>query len=166
MSWTDEHTEKVIDLKGNHTWQEVANIMSEELGKEITIDRCRHYYRKYKEFYQDGRINDQYKPQTERIESRKQRVTIEQKENGQQVSERTIEATEEQLKDVEFVLKSHNYDPTHWKVVKHRSSLWEQFSNKNGLRTLYASRLEVEPIGDSISFDEMVDVIVNSVEPG
>ena len=169
MEWTDKHTEMVIELKQTHTWKELAEIMSKEMQTEVSIDRCRHYYRKYHDG-PDRRVwNNQYRPKEERvnqlIEAKQNKVTIEQRANGEQISERTIEATEEQLKDIEFVLKSHGYDPAHWQVVKHRSSLWEQFSNKNGLRTLYASRLEVEPITDKLTYEEMINLIASNVKP-
>lgn len=130
MEWTHKEANKVRKLKENHTWDEVAKIMN------ATIDKCRYHYKK-----------------ADAVDSK---VTIEQKANGMHVSERRIKATEEQLKDSNFVLLAHKYDPKHWEVVKHRSSMWEQNSNDNGLTTLFASRLEVKPKGNETSINDLI----------
>lgn len=43
------------------------------------------------------------------------------------------------------LLKEHGLDPNLWKIVKIKHSIWQQNSKKDGLKDLYASKIEAEP---------------------
>ena len=61
-------------------------------------------------------------------------------------SKRILMMTEEQEKDVEYVLKAHGFNPSEWTVVNLISNFWEGLQ-KGGFNTtaLYQSKLTVKP---------------------
>ena len=62
--------------------------------------------------------------------------------DGSQSDERLVQAiSESEMKDANFLLVAHGYDPAHWELSNARSSMWEQKENK----LLYSSRITVKP---------------------
>jgi hypothetical protein len=64
--------------------------------------------------------------------------------DGTQTSERWVQVyNEEQLKDNEFLLNLHGYDPDEWIVEWAKSTIWQNYSNAEGVTDLYASKITV-----------------------
>src|SRR5699024_1260687 len=150
--WKEKHTQRVIELKElGYKWQDIADDISEMLDERVSIERCRHYYRYY--------TGTKSKTHHEVKERQRKSVTFEHKPDGNIVSERVIEATEEELQSPEFILKAHKLDPNKWKIHRHRTGYWEQNSNKDGKIKLHQSRLEVAPLGNDVQLDELIKLI-------
>ena len=66
--------------------------------------------------------------------------------DGTYSSNKIIEMTEEQSKDVNYILKVHGFDPCVWKLVSARNNIREAISKEDGIVTLYASFITVKPL--------------------
>ena len=68
--------------------------------------------------------------------------------DGSQSSATTLQMTQEQAKDPDFVLRAHGFDPTEWDIISARNNFWQQNSQENGLIDLYQSKITVKPKSD------------------
>ena len=87
----------------------------------------------------------------------KKQSTIELNKDGTQTSTRLIEMAEEDAKDVNFLLKAHGYDIGTWELVSARNNIWQIYSKKDKVQTLYSSRIMVKP-RSVISLEEVKKV--------
>jgi len=71
--------------------------------------------------------------------------TIELNKDNTQTSEKLIQMSEQDAKDVNFLLKSHGYDSKVWELVSARNNIWNSYSKKDGILTLYSSKITVKP---------------------
>lgn len=65
-------------------------------------------------------------------------------EDGSQASELVIDCPESKLKDANYLLEVHGYDPTKFELVHAQSSLWQ--AGVKQTKQLYASKIKVRPI--------------------
>jgi len=80
---------------------------------------------------------------------------IELNKDGSQTSSRLIEMSENEAKDVNFLLKSHGYNIKSWELISARNNIWNSYSKRDGIMTLYSSKISVKPRIDNISFEEI-----------
>ncbi len=73
------------------------------------------------------------------------KTKIEINKDGTQTSDKLIVMSEEECKDVEFLLKAHGYDIKVWELVSARNNIWNVYSKKDGIQTLYSSKIVVKP---------------------
>ncbi|MBU5332084.1 metallophosphoesterase [Anaerocolumna aminovalerica] len=66
--------------------------------------------------------------------------------DGSQSSNRLIEMSEEQSKDVNYILKAHGFDNISWELVSAKNNIWNVYSKQDGISTLYSSKITVKPI--------------------
>lgn len=81
--------------------------------------------------------------------------TLEIKSDGTQVSDKLIEMSEEQSKDIEYLLKAHGFDSKVWELVSARNNIWNVYSKLDGVQTLYSSKIVVKPRVDNISIEDL-----------
>lgn len=65
--------------------------------------------------------------------------------DGSRSSNRLIEMSEEQLKDVNYILKAHGFDSKVWELVSAKNNIWNVYSKQDGISTLYSSKITVKP---------------------
>lgn len=75
----------------------------------------------------------------------KYKETIEINADGSQSSDKLIKMSQEQSKDVNFLLKSHGYSIKSWDLMSARNNIWNSYSKKDGVMTLYSSKIAVRP---------------------
>lgn len=80
---------------------------------------------------------------------------IELNKDGSQTSDKLIKMSENDAKDVEFLLKAHGYDSKFWELVSARNNIWNSYSKKDGIIIMYSSKITVKPRKDDISFEEI-----------
>lgn len=81
----------------------------------------------------------------EDIQEGKPRVlSVEEDRVGHTISSQILTTLDGSASE-ETLLKEHGLDPNLWKLLKVKHSIWQQFSNKKGLRNLYASKIEAAP---------------------
>lgn len=66
--------------------------------------------------------------------------------DGSQTSSKVILMTEENCKDVNFMLTAHGFDIKSWELVNARNNIWNVYSKKDGIGTLYSSKITVKPL--------------------
>jgi len=70
---------------------------------------------------------------------------VELNKDGSQTSDKLLQMSEEQCKDVIYLLKSHGYDIKSWELVSARNNIWNSYSKTDGVMTLYSSKITVKP---------------------
>jgi hypothetical protein len=80
--------------------------------------------------------------------------TISINKDGSQTSDIFVTMTKEQSKDTKFLLKAHGYDPKIWQIVSARNNAWNSYSKKDGIQTLYSTKIIVKPLTD-ITLEEI-----------
>lgn len=76
----------------------------------------------------------------------KQKSKIELNKDGSQISDKLLLMSEEDCKNVDYLLKAHGYDTTSWQLVSAKNNIWNVYNKKDGLKTLYSSKIVVKPI--------------------
>src|SRR5699024_6423224 len=76
-----------------------------------------------------------------------------------QVSDKLIALSDEELKDANSLLKAHNYDPSQWELMNSKSSMWHHSNKEYGTKTLYASKITVKPKNGGFNFDELLEAV-------
>lgn len=66
--------------------------------------------------------------------------------SGNHKSEKLIELNDEQLKDKNYILKAHGFDPSHWELIGAKNNIWNAYSKVDGIMTLYSSKITAKPI--------------------
>ena len=89
------------------------------------------------------------------IENIPRQSTLEINKDGTQTSTRLLEMSEEQAKDVNYLLKAHGYCPKSWELTSARNNIWNVYSKQDGVQTLYSSKIVARPMKDNISLEEI-----------
>ena len=71
--------------------------------------------------------------------------TVELNKDGSQSSSKLIEMSENQAKDISFLLKAHGYSVDCWELVSAKNNIWNVYSKQDGINTLYSSKITVKP---------------------
>jgi len=100
-----------------------------------------------KQIHSDFKNNDNthLSPNLELELTKNYKNTIELNKDNTQTSEKLIQMSENDAKDVEFLLKSHGYDSKVFQLVSARNNIWNSYSKKDGIMTLYSSKIVVKP---------------------
>lgn len=98
-----------------------------EENKKICIDKQIH------NDFNNNELTNNYK------------TTTEINKDGSQTSEKLIHMSEEQSKDINFLLNSHGFDKNIWELISARNNIWNSYSKKDGVLTLYSSKIAVKP---------------------
>lgn len=81
--------------------------------------------------------------------------------DGTQTSEAWVEVyNKEQLKDNDFLLRLHGYDPAEWTVEWAKSTIWQNYSNKDGVTDLYANKITVKKrtLDDGVRREDVMEL--------
>lgn len=90
--------------------------------------------------------------------------TIDILSDGSQKSDKLLELNKEQMKDPEYLLQAHGYDPKEWELVKAQNSMWNMYTKKSGKVVLYSSKVFVKPLVEEFTIKDLAESVVN-VEP-
>lgn len=82
--------------------------------------------------------------------SKQYKTTTELNADGSQSSDKLLAMSEEQSKDVNFLLEAHGYDKQVWEITSARNNIWNSYSKKDGIMTLYSSKITVKPVSEYI----------------
>lgn len=82
----------------------------------------------------------------EKNEAKNYKETIEINKDGSQNSDKLLEMSKEQCKDVNYLLNAHGYDPDAWELISARNNFWNVYSKQDGVQTLYSSKISVKPL--------------------
>lgn len=138
--------EGIYDLDKNEIYELLYNnkVSSDHARKtlkilEMTID----------EYNKDKAIqaihNDLNDKDLEKDLKKNYKETIELNKDGSQSSDKLVVMSEENAKDVNFLLQVHGYDTMSWELISARNNIWNVYSKQDGVQTLYSSKIVVKP---------------------
>lgn len=146
--------------------QEIADLINKETENNFNESTFRKWYKAYEEGYTDAK-NEKSDNSSEDITTIKReydgyeqiksyKEVIEINKDGSRTSDKLIGIEDEtKLKDEDYLLSVHGYDPKLWEIVSARNSIWNT-QLKGGLVTkLYASKINVKPRVSNISLEEV-----------
>lgn len=123
------------------SWNDIGNKFN------ITGEQARDIVRRYiKKNNINNIVIDNNKQYNVDIDIHKNyKETIELNKDGSQTSDKLIKMSEEQCKDVDFLLKMHGYSPSQFDLVSARNSIWNVQNKVDGVKTLYSSKIVIRP---------------------
>lgn len=131
------------------SWNEIGD----KFG--VTGEQARDIVRRYiKKNNLDKQVNNNDMSIKDEL-SKNYKSTTEINRDGTQTSDKLIIMSEEESKDVDFLLKSHGYCVKSWELLSARNNIWNVYSKQDGVQTLYSSKITVKPRLDNISFEEI-----------
>lgn len=66
-----------------------------------------------------------------------------------------VEITEEQSKDVNFMLEVHGFDSSKWKLLNIKNKVWNVYSKLDKISTLYSSAITAKPLENEFSLNNI-----------
>ena len=93
------------------------------------------------------------------------KASVEIMSDGSHKSDKLLRMSDEQVKDVDFLLAAHGYDKEKWTLTGARSNIWNSYSKQDGIMTLYSSKITVKPKENGTSLADLMDAIRAEVKP-
>ena len=136
FKWTDEYKALVRSLyEQGMTTKQVINYFFDSYGLNVSRRSVQRY-------------RDAHQAQPTKLKDISRGTEIVINKDGSQTSLTTLQMTQEQAKDPDYVLKAHGFDPDAWEIVSAKNNFWQQNSQENGLIDLYQSKITVKPKSD------------------
>jgi hypothetical protein len=149
--WSDQEKEYLLQLIKEHPGQtniQYAGMLIDKFNRQFSEDSVRKQRKKNK-----------------KQPTNHSAVDLVINPDGSHTSTKPLEMSEAQMKDSDFLLNAHGYDPNKWIVVSAKSSVWNQHNKQDGTLTLYASKITVKPKVNGFDFDKLVEVIRKETQP-
>ena len=137
----------------------------EIINKEFNCNKAESTYRSiaypYIEGYDNGynkalsQIKNTDEETNFEIANNKYKSTIELNKDGSQTSNKLLKMSEEDCKDANFLLKAHGYDVNNFELISARNNIWNSYSKKDGIMTLYSSKISVKPLVNEMSTEDI-----------
>lgn len=147
LTWTPEEDARLKELSGIGTYAEIARALTNQFNIEITSEAVRKRTKKLGISTKAPPID--YKTTTEILA------------DGSHKSDKLLRMSEEQSKDVNYLLEAHGYDRDTWELVSARNNIWNVYSKQDGVQTLYSSKITVKPKKDGLNIDGLIKAIEN-----
>lgn len=158
LSWKTrpDLVEEARDLRNEGlSYNGIAEIMKERHGLEASENSIRYVCGK-----KDGQP-----PLKEAVEQTKARDLPNYKESveiagdGSHKSDKLLRMSEEESKDIDFLLRAHGYDAEVWELISARNNIWNSYSKQDGIMTMYSSKISVRPKSSTFSLDRLLEAI-------
>jgi len=146
---------KQLDLirdiqNGDATWQNLTDLRADYYAERFHNDTTRRGGLLLKEYIEEGWVQ---KPGD--LYSISQKKTISTNNDGSQSSEGKFEVDEDKLRDPEYLLKLHGYDPLQWELTSSKNSFWDVQKKGGEIKKLYSSKILVKPKANGINLDKV-----------
>ena len=128
-------------VKLDLTWDEVAKILNEELGENYGESKYRKWWYSFNEGMDYVRNLEAEREEAVKEYVGEQKKDFQMLKTGEQASTIVTKLNEEQLKDPDYLLKVHGYDPNEWELTSAKQSIW----NNKLDNELYSSKITVKP---------------------
>lgn len=165
----NEYITRMYKIKSNYnlTNKDVAIKINEELGTSYAESTLRSVYKYFSDGFEvgyDRALNkvknnkmNEVKTKTENYDQIKSyKETVEINKDGSYTLDRLIGVEDEtKLRDENYLLKCHGYDPKLWQIVSARNSKWNIQKRGGDIGKLYASKINIKPRVDNISILEL-----------
>lgn len=151
-------------VKLDLTWDEVAKILNEELGENYGESKYRKWWYAFNEGMDYVRNLEAEREKAVKEYVGEQKKDFQMLKTGEQASTIVTKLNEEQLKDPDYLLKVHGYDPNEWELTSAKQSIW----NNKLDNELYSSKITVKPrIGFNWSEDnvrKIFDKVIKDID--
>lgn len=156
--WNDAVDQRLKELRKTLSQEATAERLSEEFGYNYTRNAVKN---------REGRIPGEEKP-VEKLPEYKE--TIEIKSDGSQISDKLIELSEKELKDTNYILLAHGYDPSKWEIINVKVSRWHYRDKQSvNAKISYATKLAVKPKVQTFTQEDaklmVLDLMMNYQPP-
>lgn len=121
------------------TWEDVLKLRQKYQMPSVSKDQLRRGVVIFDEYLKNGWVSEPNNLSEDLGDSK-----IEILDNGNQISQKNIGLSEDQIKDPISLLKAHGYDPEIYELISAKNSKW-QVLTKEGLKNLYSSKITVKP---------------------
>lgn len=129
--------------EGDKTWKDLNNLRQEYGYPSVNTDSLRRSFGALSLYDDAGWISKENSLSV----AATSRETVETNfKTGSTTSDKVISLLPSDINNAEVLLKAHGFNPEEFELVSAKNSKWEQGS-KNGVRTLYSSRIMVKPRG-------------------
>ena len=155
--WTNEEHNYLVELKlNNYPWKEIAERMTQKFGEEYTAEQCRGRWR-----INRHKIVNEVDPIAKfGVKKKRDRKT------GIEEVERLVAISNMENADDAEVLQLHGYNPNKWSLIDHQFSMWDHLNKKmENPKTLYASKVRVEPKKDILTDEEILSAVTSETKP-
>ncbi len=142
--WTAEVDQRLKELRQHYSQEATAEKLSEEFGYNYTRNAVKN---------REGRIPEQ----VEQLPNYKEAVEI--LADGSHKSDKLLRMSEEQKKDVKYLLEAHGYDTLAWELVTAKNNIWNVYSQQDGVQTLYSSKITARPKKNQTSLETILEAI-------
>lgn len=89
------------------------------------------------------------------MNTRNYKESVEIGRDGTYKSDKLLKMSEEESKNIEYLLKAHGFDIKDWELTSARNNIWNVYSKLDGVQQLYSSKITVKPRVDNISLQEI-----------
>ena len=155
------------------TWDEIATLYYTTSGKSSgSGEGLRSKFKKYRkanDVTNKSIVADNKKKDRELIIpaptpfTPNYKESVEIKQDNSQVSDKVIPLSDEELKDVNFILKSHNYDPEVWELISAKHSIWNVNTKVEGVKKLFSSKVSVKPRNEILLNEDNITKILDNL---
>lgn len=133
MIWQDKHDQVLLEnLSAGLSKNESAEVLSATFKIPFTYQQVRH------RLISLDKITKQIEPAY--------RSNSEILGDGSHKSDKLLKMSENESKDVNYLLKAHGYNNKCWELVSARSNIWNTNNKETGIETLYSSKIIVKPL--------------------
>lgn len=143
----EKYLRSLVETYGTK-WTKLASEMTKHFHEVYSREQVRSRWRNYLQY------------ETPEIEPEDEYgVKIKKNEDGSIDVDQLIQIAKTDLKDDEYILKAHGYDPNEWEITSHQFSMWNHHNKQDGTKTLYASKIKIKPKEHVWDEEKLISVI-------
>src|SRR5690625_2323991 len=155
INWTTEMENDLVELRQQGiSWSELPNHMEQKYNMRFTRDSCRN---KYRALQKKGLVQKQQENDPKDAYG----IKMKKNKDGTIDLDQLIEVySTNDLKDDEFVIKAHGFDPAKWDLVDCQFNMWNHFNKELPKpKTLYASKVKLKPKKVILDHDKLLKIV-------
>ena len=142
---TDKMKTRARQLRFNDgmSWDKLPELINKEFGTDVTRGNVRDYLKSTKEYKhkQMDKLDDL--SDEERVKYNEEFEIID--DGNLYKSKRVLLMSQAEIKDKDYMLKAHEFDPKDFEVVNVKVKKWNVYSKLDGVQQLYSTMLSIKP---------------------
>lgn len=146
---------------GNKTWKDLNNLRQEYGFPSVNTDSLRRSFGALSLYDEAGWIS---RNNSSSIAATTRETVETNFKTGSTISDKVINLLPNEINDAKALLEAHGFNSDEFELISAKNSKWEQGS-KEGVRTLYSSRITVKPRSDIKPYLKDICEYFNSYTP-
>lgn len=151
------------------SYDDIADLINIETGQNYSESKYRKYMLPFIDGYEFALRKKLSKEKTaneaDDLEATNYKNTVEILSDGSHRSNRLLKMSAEQAKDKSFLLKAHGYDEKEWELISAKNNIWNTYSKRDGVLTLYSSKITVRPLKHGFDYERFLEKVNEKIEP-